>query len=464
MPFVGRTEELRFLGKHHEGTEFRFIPIYGRRRVGKTTLVREFVKDRPAIYFLADTVSESEQLKNLGRAVGEHFEDTLLVENGFRDWQQFFKYLSDKCAKRRLVLAIDEFPYLVSANKAISSIFQNGIDTYLKKTGLFLILLGSSIGMMEREVLFAKAPLYGRRTGSLEVRELPFLALKDFFPGMDFRKRAAIYATFGTLPAYLEKIRPNESIIRNIGEQILDRHSFLYNEVEFLLREELREPRDYYVILRAIAQGKRKLSEIINDTGFEKSHASRYLDVLRSIGLVEKEMPSTERTPEKSRIGLYRLHDRFFGFWFKYVLPNRGKIEIGNPDHVLREVEQTLDMHVSIAYEFIARELFLDVAKQEKWPITAIGRWWSRNEEIDFVALDEEERSIWFGECKWSRKKVGTDIYENLVRKAGLVEWNIGKRSERFILFSRSGFTPAMHEVAKRENVILVEGEERIHG
>jgi hypothetical protein len=459
MRFVDRQEELDFLEAEYRQPSFRFIPLYGRRRVGKTRLVQEFIKDKPAIYFLADTVSGQEQLKNLGRSVGEYFQDRILIEAGFRDWEQFFRYIREKSTNKRLVLAIDEFPYLVSATRAISSIFQKGIDTHLKDTRLFLILLGSSIGMMEREVLFSKAPLYGRRTGSLKIEELKFRALRGFFPGADLKKRAAIYSTFGTIPAYLEQVRPHESILRNISELILARNTFLHNEVEFLLREEFREPRDYYVILRAIAQGKRKLAELINDTGFDKAHLSRYLDILRSLGFVEKEVPATEKSPDKSRLGLYRLHDRFFSFWFKYVLPNRGRLEIGNADYVLNQIRETLDQHVGNAYESISRETFLGMARQRNMPVTSLGRWWSKNEEIDLVALEEESRTIWFGECKWSGRKVGTDIFRNLRRKAGLVEWHAGKRKERFILFSRSGFTTSMLDEAKREKVVLVEGE-----
>jgi len=459
MKFVDRQEELGFLEREYGQPSFRFIPLYGRRRVGKTRLVREFIKNKPAIYFLADTVAGQEQLKNLGRCVGEYFKDMVLVEGGFRDWEQFFRYIREKSEGTRLVLAIDEFPYLVNANRAISSIFQKGIDTHLKDTKLFLILLGSSIGMMEREVLLSKAPLYGRRTSSLKVGELRFGALKEFFPEADLVKRAAIYATFGTVPAYLEQVRPKESILRNIAELILSRNTYLHNEVEFLLREELREPRDYYVILRAIAQGKRKLSEIMNDTGFDKAHLSRYLDILRSLGFVEKEVPVTEKSPDKSRLGLYRLHDRFFAFWFKYVLPNRGRLEIGNEVYVLKQIEDSFDQHVGDSYESISREIFLDLAMREKIPVTSVGRWWSRNEEIDLVALDEESRTAWFGECKWSGKKVGTDVYQDLRRKSERVEWHAGRRKERYILFSRSGFTPAMLDLANQEKVVLVEGE-----
>ncbi len=364
MDFVNRKEELAFLERCHAATGFQFVPLYGRRRIGKTRLVQEFMRGKRALYFMADSITEGEQLRNLAREVGEFFSDTFLVESGFRDWYQFFRYLRDRAGGERLVVVIDEFPYLVNANAAISSIFQKGIDEFLHDCPVFLILLGSSIGMMEQEVLFSKAPLYGRRTASLEVMEMDFAALREFFPQFDLSQRLAIYGVMGTIPAYLERVEPSCDIITVIREQIFERGSFLHNEVEFLLREELREPRNYFVILRAIAQGKRKLAEIINDTGFDKTHLSRYLDILRSLRFVDKEIPVTERYPEKSRLGLYRLHDRFFAFWFRYVFPYRSRLEIGNTDYLLAKINETFEQHLSFVYEDICREICLNLLKE----------------------------------------------------------------------------------------------------
>jgi AAA+ ATPase superfamily predicted ATPase len=458
MEFVNRTSELSVLEKIYNIGRFQFIPIYGRRRIGKTRLIQEFIKGKDAIYFLADSVSESEQLKNLGRAIGEHFNDTILRDSGFKDWYQFFSYLKEKCTER-LVLIIDEFPYLVNANQAISSIFQKGIDEYLKKTNVFLILMGSSIGMMEKEVLFYKAPLYGRRTASLEVVEMEFNALKDFFPQKDFDDLVKVYAVFGAVPAYLEKVNPKQDIFTNISKLVLDRSSFFYNEVEFILREELREPRNYFVILKAIAQGKRKLSEIINETGFEKSLVSKYIDTLRGLKLVEKDIPITEKYPEKSKQGIYHLHDKFFTFWFKYIFTNRGRIEIGNTDYVIALMKDSFEHHVSTVYEDVCKALCRKLMSDGLIRYTTIGKWWSKSEEIDIVALDEDTKTAYFVECKWSNKKIGTDIYENLLRKARLVDWFNDARKERYLLFSKSGFTKDMIDIAKKENVVLLVNE-----
>ena len=459
MQFVNRGEELAFLNRYWNESGFQFVPLYGRRRVGKTRLVREFLHGKRGIYFMADSVSEREQLKNLGREVGELFGDTILMESGFRDWQQFFAYISEKSRSERLVLVIDEFPYLVYANSAISTIFQKGIDTQLKETNLFLVLMGSSIGMMEQEVLFSKAPLYGRRTASLEVREMAFSAVEEFFPGLSLEQRVGLYAIFGAIPAYLERVNPNETPLENVRHLALDRGSFLYSEVEFLLREELREPRNYFVILRAIAQGKRKLSEITNDTGFDKNHLSRYLDILRTLRLVDKEIPVTERYPDKSRMGLYRIHDYYVSFWFRSVFPLRGRLELGNIDYVAGRIARDFDQLLGTVYEKICRELCRQFMTDGVMQFSALGKWWNRNEEIDLVALDEEESTVWFGECKWSVNKVGIDIFRSLKEKAAQVEWRNENRHDKFILFSRSGFTDEVLKLASADRVILVHGD-----
>jgi len=454
MKFINRNEEFEILSRFYKEDKFHFVPVYGRRRIGKTRLIQEFIKDKPAIYFLADSVAEQEQLKSLGREVGAFFDD-ILAQRGFADWQQFFEYLK-KNVRDRTILVIDEFPYLVNSNKAISSIFQKGIDQYLKDTGLFLILMGSSVGMMEREVLFYKAPLYGRRTGSLKMNELSFNSMKEFFPGKGMEELVSIFGVIGAIPAYLEQLDPQKDIFGNIEELILNRGTFLSSEVEFILREELREPRNYFVILRSIAQGKRKVSEIINDTGFDKSLLSRYLEILRSLGFVEKEIPVTEKHPEKSKLGLYRIHDRFFEFWFRYVFPNRSRLEIGKSKEVLRKIKENFDQYLSFVFEDVCRQHCLELMKDGKMQFTSIGRWWRKNEEIDIVALDEESKEIYFIEVKWSKKPVGIDILDDLRRKALLVEWESGERKEHFMLFSRSGFTDTLITRAKAEGIALL--------
>jgi hypothetical protein len=460
MRFIDREREITSLKKFWEGRDPQLIVIYGKRRVGKTELIKQFIKDKPHIYFLAQKISEQENLKMLGKLVGEYFDDDLLRVNGFNNWQMFFEYLR-KHIKERIVIAIDEFPYLAESNKGISSIFQYGWDEYLKETPVYLILCGSSISMMEQEVLGYKAPLYGRRTGQILLKPFDFYQASEFFPELPFEKKLTFFSIVGGNPSYLSKITPEDSIEGNLRKNFLSPEAPLYNEVEFILHEELREPRNYFAILKAIAFNKTKVSEIVNETGFEKSILHKYLFVLEDLQIIEKEVPITEKNPQKSRKGIYKLQDQFFKFWFKYILPNKSKIEEGKIDTVVNIIMEDFNTIVAENYEKVAQDI-LKRNEERFFSIENVGRWWDKNEEIDLVALNGSENKILFGEVKWSNKPIGIDIYENLKRKAKLVQWGKDGRVEYFSLFSKSGFTDEMEKVAKKENVLLFHKDELI--
>ncbi|BAL80392.1 ATP-binding protein [Caldisericum exile] len=453
MRFIDREKELSALERFWKENKPQFVVIYGKRRVGKTELIKQFIKDKPHIYFLAQKISDNDNLKMLSKLVGEYFKDIILQSSGFANWQTFFAYLKEKI-KEKIVVVIDEFPYLAEANKGISSIFQAGWDEFLKETPVYLIICGSSIAMMEQEVLGYKAPLYGRRTGQILVKPFDFYEASAFFPKLSFDERLSFFSIVGGNPSYLNKINPEKSLEDNIKDNFLSPEATLYSEVEFILHEELREPRNYFAILRAIAQGKARVSEIINETGFEKSILHKYLFVLEDLQIIEKEVPITEKNPQKSRKGIYKLQDQFFKFWFKYVLPNRSRIEEGKIDVVLKKIMEDFNTVVAENYERVAQDI-LKRHEEEFFPFESIGRWWDRNEEIDVVALNKIENKILFGEVKWSNKPVGVDIYENLKRKASLVEWKKEGRKEYYCLFSKSGFTDEMKKIAKKGNVML---------
>lgn len=460
--FVGREKELEFLNLAYADKKTQLIIIYGRRRVGKTELVKQFFKDKDHIYFLADKSSEGDQLKQLSEKIGTYFGDQFLLSRGFGAWREMFRYLEDrlKTRKGRLIFVVDEFPHLAEANRAISSIFQKGFDENLKDSGIFLILMGSSIAMIESEVLAYKAPLYGRRTGQILLDPLDFEASCKFFPRLGFTERVYIYATLGGVPAYLLEFDPQMDFWSNVKLKILTPRQFLYEEPAWLLRQELREPRNYFSILRAIAQGSTKFGQIVNETGIEKNILSKYLGVLSDLKIVEREVPVTERFPNKSKQGSYRLEDNFFRFWFRFVFPNRSSLEEGRLDYVLeKKIKPHFDEFVSFAYEKICLEL---VEKLAGRLFESFGRWWNRSEEIDIVALNESDKIILLGEVKWSRNKVGTNVLDHLKRKAELVNWHNQRRKLKFALFSRSGFTEALLEQAKKEDILLVEGTQVI--
>jgi len=452
LRFINRERELSFLEEKWQEQRPQFIIIWGKRRVGKTELVKQFIKDKPHVYFLAESTNEIEQLKKFSISIGRFFREPLLESRGFTSWEEAFSYVKEK--NKRFVLVIDEFPYLIQSNKAIPSLFQKAWDEYWSHSKVYLILLGSSISMMETEVLGYRAPLYGRRTGQWRIDPMTFSEVSNFRKGRDFEDRLMHFSLAGGVPAYWLQFSEGKDFFKNLRDSVLRKGQMLYNEVEFLLREELREPRYYFALLQAIAQGKRKLSEIVNATGIPQPSANKYLGVLSDLKIVERELPVTEERPLKSKKGLYRITDEFFQFWFKFIFPKRGELEMDRVDEVISEIKGKIHGHLSGVFEKIAIET-LWKHMDRFFPFTSIGRWWERNEEIDIVAINPELNCILFGEVKWSERPVGVNVYEALKEKAKMVKWGEKGRKEFFCLFSKKGFTEAMIERAKREGVVL---------
>ncbi len=454
MPFINREYELNFLDEKWGQPGAQLIVIYGKRRVGKTELAVHFAKDKPHLYFLCEKISPKHQLAKFTQTVGEFFNDEFLPQEGFKDWETAFKYLAAK--KTKIIVVIDEFPYLVETDSAIPSTFQKAWDLHLKNSQVYSVLLGSSISMMERTTLHYKAPLYGRRTGQLFISPFKFKELKKVFPKADFEKRLAIYSIVGGTPSYLNRFNAPD-YFETVKDQMLKKGEPLYEEVEFLLREELREPRNYFVILEALSLGKRKLSELINETGLDKGTVSRYLHILEALGITKKAIPVTEKIPEKSRKGIYRIEDNFFNFWFRLIFRNRSLLEENKIDEVLRKIKESMPELLARNYERIAQDILAEHIFHKRIPMSfeACGRWWDHNQEIDLVALNHSTQEILFSEVKWSNKPVGTNIYEDLKTKAAKVEWGKKGRKEFFALFSRSGFTSDMLKKAKEEKILL---------
>jgi uncharacterized protein len=450
--FIDRERELSFLEERWREPKAQFVVLWGKRRVGKTELVKQFLRDKPHVYFLAESTSEKEQLHRFSQAIGRFFKEPLLETRGFAGWEESFKYVSTR--NERFVLVVDEFPYLMWSNPGIASLFQKAWDEYWSAGKMFLTILGSSMAMMENEVLGYRSPLYGRRTGQWRVDPMTFSAASLFRRGRPFSDRLAHFSLAGGIPAYWLQLDSKKDFAENLKTHVLKKGAMLYDEVEFILREELREPRYYFALLQAIAQGKRKLSEIVNATGLNQPVANKYLGVLADLRIVERETPVTEEKPLKSKKGLYRITDPFFHFWFSFVFPKRGELEMDRTEEVLESIQQGLSHHVAVAYERVAIEALWG-HMQSLFPFTAVGRWWERNEEIDIVAFARELDSILFGEVKWSEKPVGTDIFETLQEKASKVKWGSKKRKERFCLFSKSGFTQAMIRKAREKGIVL---------
>ena len=453
--FVNRVAELDLLEKRFASGKAEFFVLYGRRRVGKTELLARFCEGKRSIFFVSDLGSEISLRSALSSTVNAILFGPGQMQAVYSTWADLLQALAQASQKERLVVVLDEFPYLVSAHPPLASILQRVWDQVLKNSQVMLILCGSYIGMMEETVLGYHAPLYGRRTGQYLLEPFQFQDARLFFPGYSFEDQVRAYVIYGGTPAYLHTLQPDVSLAQNIQEGILTRGSFLYDEVRFVLQQELREPRNYFAILQAIASGKTRLNEIKQATGIEG--ATAYLDTLQQLHLVERRVPVTETQPHKSRRGIYRLRDPYLRFWFRYVHPNRSQLERGGAQIILDTlVLPQLDLFTGLGFEEICRQFLWSLGLSGSLPFTPvnIGNWWNAHEEIDLVVLGEHAAML--VECKWGSRPVGSDILANLERKARVIQPELENRQARFALCSRCGFTPQLiNEVSQRQDVLL---------
>ena len=419
--FVDRCEELGLLEERLGSGLAEFVVVYGRRRIGKTALLIEFLRRNGGVYLLARETSKVENLRRFSERLAEVFNDELLRKNPFQSWDAFFEYLHQRSKEERLIFVIDEFPYLVKGDKALPSILQEYWDMKLSEGRIFLIICGSSVSMMER-LLGYKSPLYGRRTGQLRLRPLDFFSAREFLPGYSIEEFVNAYGILGGTPAYLLEFSDERGFRENLGNYFRP-DSFLYGDALFILREELEEPRNYFAIMEAIARGKTSLGEIMTETGLERALIGKYLSVLIELELVRREVPVT--ASRKSRKGRYYINDPYFAFWFRYVHPNSDLIETGQGELLVDLVMDDLPAYIGAVFEDVAGQFLLRLNRTGKLPFrfTKLGRWWHKGEEIDLVALNEREKKALFVEVKWKglSEREARGILNGLERKAELV-------------------------------------------
>lgn len=458
--FINRNAELEQLSHLYDSDRAELFVLYGRRRVGKTELLRAFCVDKPHIFFIATLSSDTEQLATFSQQIYGYSHSEVPAGFTFPSWDAAFQALADFPMQPRPIIILDEFTYLISGNKAIPSILQKVWDEKLKNTKLMLVLCGSYIGMMETEVLGYQAPLYGRRTASTLLRPLDLPSSSLFFPHYTHEEQFLAWAVLGGMPYYLRTFSDNQNIFSNIRQHILDAQTgALFNEPRLLLMEELREPRNYFSILRAIAQGRTRLNEITQASGVsEVTAVARYLDILQQMRLITRRVPATENQPEKSKKGIYQIDDHFLRFWFRYIQTNQSGLDLGLADAILKQrILPDLDHFVSTAFEEAAIAFTARLAQTGGLTFLPerIGGWWDRDAEIDVLAINQTERAALVGECKWSVNLVGTNILDDLKQKSQVLTKDYGIQKVQFALFARIGFTPALEEKAKSEGIKL---------
>ncbi len=440
MEFVGRERELALLREHLDRPGAGLFVLFGRRRIGKTALLQRALEGRTrTAYFVATRSTATEELRRLSDALASQWDVPLLAAQPLASPEAWMAFLEGVTGPA--ILALDEFPCLVESMPSLAGLLQAAWDGRLARGNLKIVVLGSAVGMMEQSFLSPRSPLFGRRTGQLRLGPLGPEELSPAFPG-PLVDRIELAALFGGVPGYLQRLDPDDTLARNLERRVLTPGEPLYEEVPFLLREELREPRVYQSVLAAIAAGSRKFGEISSKVGLDRANLSRYLSVLADLGMVEREVPVTERQPDKSRKGLYRLADPFLDTWYAFVHGNRNDLERGRVEEVFaNRVMPRLHHHLSRAVEPVLRRLFVEsgLAAQAPFPIAMSGRHWSPTAEFDLVLLDEERRRAFVAEVKWSREPVPRTLLDDLRGRVSR-EADFTGMDVTLAIVSRSGF------------------------
>ena len=458
--FLDRERELGYLEQRYRREDAQFIVLYGRRRTGKTALLYQFCAGKPAAFYMARPgEAPARQLQRFSQLIQDTFSAESANDASFSypSWEAAFMALGNLAQDRRIVVVLDEYPYLVTANREISGHLLSAWDLYLQHTQIFLVLCGSTRSIIHRELLAGDAPLYSRPTWTFHLRPLRIYDLHHFVPGYTPQQRVEMYSVVGGMPLYVRQFSDQRSIFANIRREILNVEGTLFSEPRLLLSEEMRDPLPYYDLLRAIAGGAHRPADIGRVTQIENSvQIQRMLRVLVSLDLVEQRVP-VGSIPGRRRWSLYHLRDPFLRFWFRFVEPARGFLEIGAEQQtVLERIRREWPQFVAPVWERIAREHLYLVGAQRGLPFTLdeVGSWWSQGTQIDIVGVNRAQRRVVIGEARWRREPFGESDLKALMARAN--RWSGGDPSWEitYAVFARN-LGDGVREIAADEEEVL---------
>lgn len=453
--FIGRENELNTLNRLYSSDKFEFAVIYGRRRVGKTALINEFVKDKDNIFFTGVETNEKQNLDNFSRSIME-YNTGVAMGVSFNNFQMALEHIFELAKIKRIVFVIDEYPYVARASKSFASTLQFLIDKNKDTSKLFLILCGSSMSYMEDHVLAYKAPLYGRRTAQFKIKPFEFLEACRYFKNFSDEDKALAYGIVGGTPQYLMQFDDSLSIEQNIKNTLLNPSSFIFEEPINLLKQEVREPAIYNAVITAIATGSSKMNEISNKIDEDTSVCATYIKNLITLGIVKKESPYGEKSTRKT---IYSIEDNMFRFWYRFVSENIPTISRGAIDLAYNRIAFELSSYMGGIFEDICKQYLWKLLLEGKCAVnfTDLGRWWGANpktksqEEIDIMGAAKDTGL--FAECKWTNEKVDLGVLEKLIERSSLFNY----KKTHFYLFAKTGFTKGCIDKANEMgNVTLV--------
>lgn len=456
--FHDRTDELAMLERRWDSGEAQILTLWGRRRVGKSLLLWRFAQDKRHLYFEATSGTRADQLADFSERLAEA---TGRAELAAGDWRAALDATADWAEDGPVLLILDEFQHIARTNDDIGSL----INVWWRERGsslpIFVVLCGSEVGFFEREVMRYSAATYGRRSGQLRLRPFRPTDVGLFVPDWSAEDRIAAYAVFGGMPYYLAHVRPGDSLGDNILDLVLANDGLLHEEARLLLAQELTDSAAHFSVLRAIAAGQTRVSQIAARTGIAAPRVSQMLETLRSMWLVTREHPVTVRNPERSKQSFYRIADPYLRFWFRFVLPSEDRLidRAGAERHLRRRVLPQLD-------EFVAAPAFEEICQE--WlrrdvDAAAAGWWWGKtremrgaelrdlDRELDAVAVDDDGRILAIGSCKWTSGKLPFSEKMKLEALAAHLTPDDGPEPKLYF-FARSGFDAKLVAAAERDD------------
>ena len=463
--FVGRDRELAQLQQAYDSHRFECVVMYGRRRIGKTTLINRFLAGKPSIFYSAIEATMQGNLNALSAAIDAYRKGEGVDPNApvYRDFQSAVDAVFDLARDRRLIWVIDEYPYLAQADRSVSSVLQHAIDRHKDDSRLMIVLCGSSMSFMERQVLDYKSPLYGRRTASIKLNPFSPDETREFTSNLTKEHSAVAYGLTGGVAQYLGWLAPTDNIAETIAQRLISPSCNLFDEPYMLLQQEVRKPAEYNEMISNIATGSSRMSEIASASHMPTSQAQVYLTNMIDLGILSKETPFGAKGRSKT---IYRVSDSFFRFWYRYIPRSMSAIQARRLELVTRMIMDDLPRFMGPVFEDIC-EQWLGGRGYDRlpFPILQTGRWWGSNpktrqqEEIDIVAAGQDPDRALFCECKWRNDPVGETEYRTLLRRAQLLAYP----DRHYILFSKSGFTDNLRELtASDRRVQLIAFEDML--
>lgn len=456
--FIGRRSELELLDNLWQSPRATFLILYGRRRVGKTRLLTHWLRryTNRGLYWVAEPTSSLEQLRSFSQAIYNYDtpDSPAPRDYTYASWEQAFREVAKIASDRRVVLFIDEVTYLMAVNPKFIGILQKAWDQWLSKANLMLVLSGSQMGMMQKQILAYDAPLYGRATAHVNLPPMPFWTTHSFFPEHTARERVSIYSVWGGIPAYWERLSPDLSFEENLRRQLMPSNMWMMDEPAFLLKDFVNDPYNYVSILRSLAHGAHTTGRIVTHTGLSKGHITSYLATLRDTGFVAREVPVTEEDAT-SRRGRYYVMDPYLRFYYYSLAAYQSKLALGAQDELLEDIREKLPAFIqAYTWRDLCSEWMLRASVARELPVSveSVGGFWLRAQEIDLCGIDRVAGSLILSVCLWDDTPKQLDVMADLIEKTHLVipemddrEWQV-----YYIGFSAAGWEEGVEAASEQ--------------